>query len=94
VAKVDTVHTTTDETSDVLLDVDDRGRASLARLGAAGKRYLGRVDPDGTIVLEPAVVLTTMEARLHANPEIHAQVLDAMAHPERAERTTRRRRPE
>lgn len=75
-----------------LLEVDARGRTSLARLGGSGRRYLARTEPNGTIVLEPAVVMTELEARLHANPELHAQVTEAAAHPERAVAVARTRR--
>lgn len=75
-----------------LLEVDDRGRTSLARLGGSGRRYLAHTEPDGTIVLEPAVVMTELEARLHANPELHARITDAAAHPERAVPSSRGKR--
>jgi hypothetical protein len=41
----------------VLVELDERGRASLARLGRH-TRYLATVAPDGTIILTPAVVTT------------------------------------
>lgn len=75
-----------------LLEVDARGRTSLARLGGSGRRYLAHAEPNGTIVLEPAIVITEVEARLHANPELHAQVTEAAAHSERAVASSRTRR--
>lgn len=67
-----------------LIEVDDRGRTSLARLGGAGRRYLARVEDGGTIILEPAVVVTELEARLLANPALHRRIVEASEHPERA----------
>jgi hypothetical protein len=69
---------------DVIVETDPRGRVSLARLGVqGGHRYIGRIEPDGTVVLEPAIVMTEAEARLRANPELLARIEDNMAHPER-----------
>lgn len=39
-----------------LVEVDSRGRVSLGKLGQTGP-YLARVEQDGTIYLEPAVIL-------------------------------------
>jgi hypothetical protein len=46
----------------ILVEADERGRVSLARLGGAGRQYLATVHKTGTITLEPAVVLTEREA--------------------------------
>lgn len=62
----------------VLIDVDDRGRVSLGRLRPAPGAYLGVVEPDGTVVLRPATVMTTSQARLLASPELMAEI-DAFA---------------
>ena len=41
-----------------LLEPDDRGRVSLARLpGVNAERYMARRLEDGTVILEPVVVL-------------------------------------
>ncbi len=45
----------------VLIEVDGRRRLSLGRIGRHS-RYLAAEEPDGTIVLTPAVVLTVQEA--------------------------------
>lgn len=61
--------------SRVLVDVDNRRRVPLGRLGNRDHtRYVAHDEPDGTIVLEPAVVMTETEARLWRNPEL-AKVL-------------------
>lgn len=44
----------TDE--EVLLEVDKRRRVSLGDL-ATKQRYLAKLEPDGTIILTPAVVM-------------------------------------
>ena len=48
-----------DQSADaMLLESDDRGRVSLARLpGENASRYLARRLDDGTVILEPVVVL-------------------------------------
>ncbi len=71
-----------------LIELDSRRRASLAKL-AKHDRYLASEEPDGTIVLVPAVVITELEARFRANPELVAKVKDNMAHPERRVRHAR-----
>lgn len=53
-----------------LIEVDERGRASLGKLGATPGRYLGEVQPDGTVILHPATVMTTAQARLLARPDV------------------------
>jgi len=54
----------------VLIDMDERGRVSLGRLHPAPGPYLGVVEPDGTVVLRPAAVMTRSQARLLANPQL------------------------
>ena len=71
-----------------LIELDSRRRASLAKL-AKHDRYLASEEHDGTIVLVPAVVITELESRFRANPDLVAQVKDNMAHPERRVRHPR-----
>jgi len=55
----------------VLVEVDQRRRVSLGRIGHAGHtRYLATVEPDGSIILRPAVVMTETEARFIQNKEL------------------------
>lgn len=61
-----------------LIEVDDRGRTSLGRLHPAPGRYLGELQSDGTVVLHPASVMTTAQARLLARPDI-MDAVDALA---------------
>ena len=55
----------------VLVELDQRRRASLGKIGHEGhKRYLASVEPDGTIILRPAVVITELEASFLSNPDL------------------------
>lgn len=47
-------------------------------------------EPDGTLILEPAVVITELERRFMANATLQAQIAFAREHPE--ERVPRKRR--
>lgn len=62
-----------------IVETDARGRASLGR---PGRRYLMHEQSDGTLTLEPAVVVTDLERRFMANAALQAQVDYARAHPE------------
>ncbi len=75
----------------VFIELDDRRRLSLAKLGRHS-RYLAREEPDGTLVFEPAIVMSELEARFLANKELVARIDEARQHPERLRR--RRPRPE
>lgn len=76
---------------EVLLEVDDRRRVTLGKLGKPEhRRYLAAEEPDGTIILSPAVVMSELEARFLANTELVEQIEDNRRHPERLAR----RRPE
>jgi len=74
--------------SEQIVDTDARGRASLGR---PSRRYLMREEADGTLILEPAVVVTELERRFMANAALQAQIDYARAHPE--QRRARRQRP-
>lgn len=70
--------------SDILLELDERRRASLGRIGKPEhRRYLVTEEPDGTIILQPAVVISELEARFLANPDLVARVRESLDHPER-----------
>lgn len=74
--------------ADQIVETDARGRASL---GKPGRRYLMHEQSDGTLVLEPAVVITELERRFMANAAVQAEIAHARTHPE--ERRNRRSRP-
>ena len=77
-------------TNSVLVELDDRRRLALGKIGHHS-RYLVREEADGTLIFEPAVVMTEFEARFMARPDLIEQITDNVAHPERAQ--PRRRRP-
>jgi len=76
----------TDKTT--LLEVDARGRISIGSL-ATHDRYLVQVEDDGTIVLTPAVVMSAVEARLHAATETSRKIHEFLENPETGSRRTR-----
>lgn len=59
-----------------LLDVDERRRATLSKIGHHS-RYLAEELADGTVVLHPAVVMTEVQARLLASPDLMAVLTQA-----------------
>ncbi|GAA0724296.1 hypothetical protein Drose_37600 [Dactylosporangium roseum] len=68
--------------SDVLIELDDRRRVSLGKVGRPEhRRYLVHEEADGTLVLHPAVVMTEAEARLMSNPELVEQVEKTITDP-------------
>jgi hypothetical protein len=78
-----------------VIEVDERRRISLGKIGHHS-RYVVHEESDGTIVMEPAVVLTQAEAKLMAMPELLARIESGDEHPEqyrprisRAERAKR-----
>jgi len=76
--------------TDTVLELDERRRASLGRIGRAEhRRYLVTEEPDGTIVMRPAVVITELEAKMLANKHLVERVA---ANREDPSRLVRRRR--
>jgi hypothetical protein len=68
--------------SDVLIELDERRRVSLGKVGRPEHRqYLVHEEPDGTLVLRPAVVMTQAEARLLSNPKLVEQIEQAITDP-------------
>lgn len=61
-----------------IIELDTRRRASLGIL-ATHDRYLVEVEPDGTIVLTPAVVMSSAEAALLERPDILKKIEDNRA---------------
>lgn len=55
------------------LELQDRKRANLARI-ARHDAYLIREEPDGTLIWEPAVVITEAERRLMQDAALMAQI--------------------
>ena len=76
--------------SERVLELDERRRASLGKIGRPEhRRYLVTEEPDGTLILVPAVVLSELEARFLANRELVNRVEANRAHPERLVRRRR-----
>ena len=71
-----------------LVTADQRGRMTV---GLAERSYLVHEEPDGTIVLEPAVVISQLEHRFLENAALQASIEHARQHPE--ERVSRRPHP-
>ena len=71
-----------------LVSTDTRGRASL---GHPNRDYRLTEHPDGTIVLEPAVVMSELERRFLADAKVQGQIAYYDAHPEELVFSERRR---
>jgi hypothetical protein len=72
------------------VDVDDRGRTSLARVRRHDfDRYLVEELEDGTLVLTPAVTISAVELATLRSPEVMA----AIAETKTGDRSRLRRRP-
>ncbi len=81
--------------ADVLIELDERRRVSLGRLGRPEhRRYLAHEEPDGTLVLVPAVVMPESQARLLANSDLVEQIERTVADPSTRVRRGRPRRKE
>ena len=63
----------------VVVDVDRRGRVSLARFGIRDTQLVVEEIEDGGIIMYPAVVLTPAEARHYADPKAVAKLDQALA---------------
>jgi hypothetical protein len=66
----------------VVISVQGRGRVNLGKL-AEHERYLGHTEPDGTIILEPAEVMSLTEKKLLADSALIASIAESRVHPER-----------
>ncbi len=77
--------------TDTLIELDDRRRVSLGKVGRH-RRYLAHEEPDGTLVLTPAAVMSEAQARLLALPDVMADIDAFVAEPER--HGTTRSRPQ
>lgn len=52
----------------IIIDVDERGRVSLARFGLKDTQVVVNSLPDGGLTMHPAIALTTAEARHYNDP--------------------------
>lgn len=62
-----------------LVELDSRGRTTI-RLGDQG-RYRATKLADGTLVLEPVIVLTQDELILRSHPELEARIEESLRDP-------------
>ena len=59
----------------ILIELDARRRMSLGRIGRVEHtRYLASEQPDGTVSLTPAVVMSEAEARILADPALAKRI--------------------
>ena len=70
------------------VELQDRKRANLARI-AKHDAYLVREEPDGTLIWEPAVVITEAERRLLQDAVLMAQIEQTRADPSSLRRRDR-----
>ena len=66
----------------VLVTLQDRSRANLGKL-AEHDRYLVHREPDGTLIWEPAEVMSVNEARLLADDALMKVIAENRADPGR-----------
>ncbi len=76
----------------VLVTLQDRSRANLAKL-AEHDRYLVHREPDGTLIWEPAEVMSVTEARLLADEDLKKVIAATRADPGRLRRRDRTTAP-
>ncbi len=62
-----------------VVQVDRRGRVSLARFGISDTQLVVEELEDGGVALHPAIVMTPAEARHYGNPEAAAALDQALA---------------
>jgi hypothetical protein len=68
--------------TEILIELDSRRRTSLGKVGRPEHRYyLVRDEPDGTIVMVPAVVMPESQARLLTNPDLVGRIERTVADP-------------
>ena len=72
----------------VLVTLQDRSRANLGKL-AEHDRYLVHREPDGTLIWEPAEVMSVTEARLLADQGLMKVIAENRADPSRLRRRDR-----
>jgi hypothetical protein len=63
----------------VIVDVDDRGRLSLARFGFRSMQVIVDSMDDGGLVLHPAIAMTPAEAAHYGEPEAVRLLEQALA---------------
>ena len=77
---------------EVLLELDERRRAALGKIGKPEhRRYLVTEEPDGTLILTPAVVMSELEAAFLASSDVQSRIAAYREDPSRLVRRRPRR---
>ncbi|MGQ0745160.1 MAG: hypothetical protein ACT4OS_12690 [Acidimicrobiales bacterium] len=76
----------------VLVTLQDRSRANLGKL-ATHDRYLVHREPDGTLIWQPAEVMSVTEARLLADESLMKVVATNRTDPDRLRQRDRSTSP-
>jgi hypothetical protein len=63
----------------LIVDIDERGRLSLARFGFRSMQVVIDSTDDGGVIIHPAVALTAAEAAHYGNPEAIRLLEQALA---------------
>jgi hypothetical protein len=80
--------------TEILVELDERRRLSLGKVGKPEhRRYLVHEEPNGTIVLVPAVVMSESQAQLLANRDLVEQIERTVTDPSTRVRRPRRPHP-
>lgn len=79
-------------TDAVLITVQDRSRVNLGKL-AEHERYLVHREPDGTLIWEPAEVMSLTEAKLLADENLMSLIAANRADPSRLRKRDRSKSP-
>ena len=74
-------------TTDTLVTTDSRGRVTV---GHPDQRFRLTETSDGALILEPVMIMSSLERRFLANADLQAQIAHARAHPELAVERPRR----
>jgi len=70
-----------------LVELDNRRRVSLGKIGRHSQ-YRVTEHPDGSLLFEPAVILSEHEASLMGHPDLVESILADKANPEQLVRRT------
>lgn len=75
------------ESTATLVELDSRRRASLGKVGRHSQ-YRVTEHPDGSLLFEPAVIMSEHEARLMAHPDLVESIQADKADPSQLVRRT------
>lgn len=75
------------ESTATLVELDSRRRASLGKVGRHSQ-YRVTEHPDGSLLFEPAVIMSEHEARLMSHPDLVESIQSDKADPSQLVRRT------